>query len=163
MQSIPKRRTENRKLVLAAFGEKAYTHIIHDAMSEQELIRAQKNKANLFVACGGVPGRSTDYGAVKLAQVFGAKEVIIAGDTPYVYEKDPRKFPKAKPISELTWVAYEKLVPKKWTPGLSSPVDPVATQLAKKLKITAKILNGKDIPNFKNAIQNKPFHGTIIS
>ena len=100
---------------------------------------------------------------MKLAQKHGVKSVVTVGDTPFVYEKDPRKFPKAKALPELSWAEYEKLIPKKWTPGFSSPVDPVATQLAKKLKLEVKIVQGSDLANLKKAIEGKKFTGTVIS
>ena len=45
---------------------------------------------------------------------------------------------------------------------MSSPVDPVATKLAKKVNITAKILKGSDLKNFKEAVEGDIFKGTII-
>ena len=89
--------------------------------------------------------------------------MIIAKDTPFVYDKDPGKYSNAKPIEALSWKEYKKLIPKKWSPGLSSPVDPVATQLAMKEKIVAKIFRGTDLKNFQKAIEGKPFVGTVIS
>ena len=152
----------NAALLTAIFGNEAYAEIIHDGMPERDLVKASKSSKKVFIASGGVPGRSTDYVAVKLAEVFQTSNVIIAGDTPFVFEKDPRKFPKAKPLPELTWSQYEKLVPKKWSPGLSSPVDPVATQLAKKLKLQVRLIRGTDMKNFQNAIKGKSFTGTVI-
>ena len=99
----------------------------------------------------------------ELARKFGVGEVIIAKDTPFVYDKDPGKYPDAKPKKAISWKEYQRLIPKIWSPGLSSPVDPVATKLAEKNRIVAKILGGTDLVNFKNAIENRPFRGTIIS
>lgn len=129
-----------------------------------ELLRVVFKEAgkSVVVESGVKPGQSTDYVAIELAQKYKTKSVIIAGDTPYVYEKDPRKFPKAKALSELTWKEYEKLIPKKWAPGFSSPVDPIAAKLAKKLKLEVKVLKGSDLVNFKKAIEGKKFRGTVI-
>ena len=115
------------------------------------------------VASGLKPGWSTDYIAVKMAQKSKAKEIIIAGDTAFVYDKDPKKYKNAKPISEISWTDYQKLIPKKWKPGLSSPVDPVAARLARKIGLCAKIIKGTDLSNFKNTIDGKVFQGTLIS
>jgi uridylate kinase len=129
-----------------------------------ELLRVVLQEAGekIAVEAGVKPGQSTDHAAVELAQKHDAKEVIIAGDTPYVYEKDPRKFPDAKPLPELSWEEYENLIPKEWTPGLSSPVDPTATQLAKKLKLQVKVIKGTDLENFKKAFHGDDFQGTTI-
>jgi uridylate kinase len=88
--------------------------------------------------------------------------VIIAGDAPYVCDKDPRKFPDAKPILDLTWGDYQKLIPSKWVPGLSTPVDPAAAKVAKKAGLVAKLIQGTDFANFKKAVDGEPFEGSII-
>ena len=59
---------------------------------------------------------------------------IIAGKPSHVFESDPSKFKgkqadAPKPFNELTWSAYRKLIPHKWTPGMGAPVDPVAAAL----------------------------------
>jgi len=153
----------NASLLLSIFRKEAYGDVINNDSTKRDLDRAKKSKKSLFIASGGKPGASTDYGAVRLAEIFKGNNVIIAGDIPYVYEKDPRKFPKAKALPKLVWKEYEKLIPKKWTPGFSSPVDPIATQLAKKLKLQVKVIKGTDFANFKNAIDGKKFKGTLIS
>jgi len=153
----------NAHLLRTVFYREAYPWVIDRDPSALEVQKLKRTKQNLFIASGWTPGWSTDYIAVRLAQKFGAKEVIIAKDTPFVYDSDPRKNSKAKPIREITWSAYKKLIPKKWSPGLSSPVDPVATRLAEKLGITAKILCGTDLENFKKALVGKQFKGTVIS
>ena len=152
----------NAHLLRTVFYKEAYPWVVDHDPSAPEVHTLKRAKQNLFIASGWTPGWSTDYIAVRLAQKFGAKEVIIAKDTPFVYDSDPKKNSKAKPIKKISWKAYKKLIPSKWIPGLSSPVDPVATRLAEKLGITAKILAGKDLLNFQKAIEGKPFEGTII-
>ncbi|MBI1984696.1 MAG: UMP kinase [Candidatus Wildermuthbacteria bacterium] len=152
----------NAHLLRTIFAKEAYPVIIdHDPVEEEvQMLRSSSKK--LFFASGWRPGWSTDYIAVRLAEKFGAKEVIIAKDTPYVYDSDPKKNKNAKPIKKISWREYEKIIPRRWMPGLSSPVDPVATQLAEKSGITAKILRGTDLENFQKAIEGKPFTGTMI-
>ena len=153
----------NAHLLRSIFYKEAYSMVIDHDLSVAEVQKLKLAKQNLFIASGWTPGWSTDYIAVRLAQKFGSKEVIIAKDTPYVYDSDPKKNAKAKPIKVISWSAYKKLIPSKWTPGLSSPVDPVATRLAVKCRITAKVLRGTDLKNFQKAIEGKPFVGTFIS
>jgi len=78
-----------------------------------ELLRIifQQAGDNVLVSAGSRPGWSTDYIAMRLAQKLNVQDVVIAGDTAFVYEKDPRKFPKAKALSRLTWSQYENLIP----------------------------------------------------
>lgn len=153
---------QNAHFLRTIFAKEAYPVVIdHDPYPEEmEMFKSSKKK--LFFASGWRPGQSTDYIAVKLAQRFGSSQVIIAKDTPFVYNKDPKKHEKAKPIFAISWKEYSRLIPKSWTPGLSSPVDPVATKLAQELGITAKILVGTNLPNLRKAIEGKEFTGTVI-
>ena len=153
----------NAHFLRTIFEKEAYPVVIDHDPNEEEVAVLKASNKKLFFASGWRPGWSTDYIAIRLAQKFGAKEVIIAKDTPYVYTKDPRKDVNAKPIKTISWKAYKNIIPKKWSPGLSSPVDPVATRLAEKLGIKAKILQGKNLQNFEKAIEGKPFLGTLIS
>lgn len=153
----------NAQLLRIIFQKEAYHAVIDEELSLNELKKTRRARNKLFIASGWKPGWSTDYIAVCLAQKFKADEVIIAGNTPFVYEKDPRQNRNAKPLPELTWSEYQKLIPRKWRPGLSTPVDPVAAKLARKIGLTAKIIQGTDLANFKKAIEGKEFKGTLIS
>lgn len=116
----------------------------------------------ITIAAGWRPGWSTDYVAAQLAADFGAKEVVIAGKPAYVYDKDPHKHERALPISRLSWKEYRKLVPKKWIPGLSTPVDPVAAALGERKRLRAIILDGRDLKNFGKLLNGKEFEGSVI-
>ncbi|MDO8470697.1 MAG: UMP kinase [bacterium] len=152
----------NAHLLRTIFYKEAYPVIVDHDPTQQEADALFFQNRNLIIASGWKPGWSTDYVTVRLAQKLRGKEVIIAGDTSFVYDKDPKKFPSAKPVKEISWPAYAKLIPKKWSPGLSSPVDPVATQFAKTIGLKAKILKGSDLKNFGKAIKGEPFVGTLI-
>jgi uridylate kinase len=115
------------------------------------------------VAAGWHPGWSTDYVATALAFDFGAGEVIIAGKPDYVYDKDPHAHDDAKPLPELSWKDYRKLIPSKWVPGSHAPVDPVASRFGSEKKMKAIIINGKDLKNFDAMLKGREFKGTIIS
>lgn len=130
--------------------------------SSKEIKAFLVGRKKALVSSGWLPGWSTDYDAVKMAELFKQEEIIIAGDAPYVYDKDPKIFSDAKPLKKLTWSDYEKLIPKVWTPGLSTPIDPIATKLAKKLCLTVKTIKGTDLANFKKAIEGEEFEGTVI-
>ncbi len=153
----------NAHLLRSIFYKEAYPVVIDHDPFPKEVETMKRSAKNLFFASGWTPGWSTDYIAVELARQFGVKEVIIAKDTPFVYDKDPGKYSDAKPQKTISWKEYKKLIPKTWSPGLSSPVDPVATRLAEKYKISAKVLKGSDFISFQNAIAGKPFTGTVIS
>ena len=108
------------------------------------------------------PGSSTDLGAVMLAKKNNVKIVINLSNTDYVYDSDPKTNPNAKKIERISWVEYRKLIPKEWNPGLNSPFDPVASEMAEKEGIEVIIMNGKPINNLVKYLSDEKFFGTII-
>jgi len=116
----------------------------------------------LIIGCGWQPGTSTDFDAVKTAIDLGIKTVINLGKPAYVYTANPDKDPKAKPIIETTWQDYFKIIPKKWTPGLNAPFDPIASRLAQKYNTTVIVTDGRNLANFQKIITGKKFKGTTI-
>ncbi len=119
-------------------------------------------KEPVVVGAGWKPGWSTDFDAVKLAQDYGAQVIINLSNIDWVYDKDPNKYKDAKPIKRITWDEMQKLVGDKWTPGLNSPFDPIATKLAKKLGLTVIVTNGHDFDNLKKILEGEAFKGTVI-
>lgn len=116
----------------------------------------------VVIGAGWKPGWSTDYTAVLLAKDYGGNLIVNLSNIDWVYDKDPRKYKDAKPIEKLTWEELEKLVGIKWTPGINTPFDPVASQLAKKLGLTVIVANGKDINNVEKILEGDAFKGTVI-
>jgi uridylate kinase len=134
-------------------------HIFKAAEVQQEPKKIQFKK--VLVAAGWLPGCSTDYDAVLWAKKFGAKEVFNLSNTDYVYTKDP-KFSDAKPLKKISWKDYKKMISSKWSAGLSTPFDPVASRAAEKWKMRAISINGQKLDELHKAINGKPFVGTII-
>ncbi len=116
----------------------------------------------VLIASGWLPGCSTDYDAVLWAKKFGVKEVFNLSNTDYVYTKDPKKFSDAKPLKRLSWKDYRRMISSKWSAGLSTPFDPVASRASEKWKMRAIAINGQKLGELEKAISNKPFVGTII-
>lgn len=114
------------------------------------------------IAAGWKPGHSTDFCAVTLCADYGVREVVNMTNIDQVYDKDPNKFPDAKPMIDVTWKKYCAIAGDTWTPGLNLPFDPIASKLARDMKINVKILNGKNLENLARALDEKPFHGTTI-
>jgi len=114
------------------------------------------------VAAGWKPGWSTDFCAVTLCQDYNITSAVNLTNIDHVFDSDPRKNPNAKPITDITWKKYRAMVGDKWNPGMNAPFDPIASKLAEELEVTVKIVNGKDLDNLGNALDNKPFVGTLI-
>jgi len=147
----------NAILVKSIFSDVAHENIIDNPTKEITF------DEQILVASGWKPGFSSDFDAVLLAEKFNAKKIINLSNIDYAYDKDPRKFEDAKPIHEISWQDFLKLIPSEWKPGLNSPFDPVASRKAQELNIEVAILNGKNIENLQNYIENKEFVGTKIN
>lgn len=127
----------------------------------QDPIKKIKFDKKILVAAGWKPGWSTDYDAVLVAKNLGVDEIINMSNIDYVYNKDPNKFKDAKPIKQISWKNFRKLVGSKWKAGLSMPFDPIAAKEAEKIKLKVIIL-GRDLDNLSDFLNNKKFKGTII-
>ena len=80
----------------------------------------------------------------------------------YVYDKDPSKFKNAKRQTQMDWQEFCKLVGDKWVPGAHLPFDPIASKLARKLKLTLVVMKGNDLKNLQNFLNGKKFKGTVV-
>ena len=72
------------------------------------------------------------------------------------------KSKEALPIKHTSWPEFRALIPKEWEPGLSSPFDPVAAEKAESMNLEVVIMNGRNIQNLKNFLDDKEFIGTVI-
>lgn len=148
----------NAHLVRTIFKKQANPIIFEQRFKIKEF-----GKYKIIIGAGWKPGWSTDFVACQIACDFNIKQAIILGKPDYVYDSDPRNNPKAKKIKKITWQDYLKIIPKKWSPGLHSPVDPVASNLAKKENLKVALAYGRDLKNLENILNNKKFKGTILS
>ncbi|MCL4360525.1 UMP kinase [Patescibacteria group bacterium] len=114
------------------------------------------------IAAGWKPGWSTDYCAVTLCQDYGMRQVVNLTNVDQVYDKDPKKYSDAKPLTEVSWKKYRAITGNTWTPGMNLPFDPIASKLADELGVTVKIMNGQDLDNVGRALDGKSFKGTTI-
>ncbi|OGG19117.1 hypothetical protein A3D78_04550 [Candidatus Gottesmanbacteria bacterium RIFCSPHIGHO2_02_FULL_39_14] len=119
-------------------------------------------KEPLVIAAGWKPGCSTDYDAMLLVRDYKASALINMSNIEWVYNKDPKKHNNAIFIKKINWQGYEKLIDKKWSPGVNVPFDPVATKMAKKLNCTVYII-GKNLENLNSLLEGRDFKGTVIS
>jgi len=117
----------------------------------------------VVIAAGYRPGYSTDCIAVRIAQTQGVETVVNLTNTDYAYDKDPRTFKDAKPLTQIAWSDFQKIVGEKWTPGLNAPFDPIASKEAAENKLRVIIANGKNLDNLERIILRKEYVGTTIS
>lgn len=144
----------NAELVKELFGKKAHKKVLQ---------KPKKIKFEKVLISGGLkPGNSTDYGAVLWAKKYKSKKVFNLSNIDMVYDSDPKLNKNAKAIKKMTWKEYKEKIADKWTPGLNTPFDPIASNLAEKYKITVFVLNGIKLDRLEKAFNEKEFIGTII-
>jgi uridylate kinase len=135
-------------------------------LAEREIIldptKKIKFRSPIILGGGWKPGFSTDYDAVVIASRTGAKRILNLSNIDYVYDRDPKKSKRAKRIPHISWRNYRKIIPRRWTPGLSTPFDPVAARLAERLRLEVNILGGKSISNIRACLLGTSFKGTSI-
>ncbi len=140
-----------------------FQDIAHPRIIENYDKRLGHHNEPIVIGAGWKPGWSTDYCAMILARDYNVSTIINLSNIDWVYDKDPRTNKDAKIIKSTTWQKFEKLVGDKWTPGLNTPFDPVATQLAKQMGSTVIVANGKNFDNLNAILDGEEFVGTVIT
>ncbi|MCR4789900.1 MAG: UMP kinase [Treponemataceae bacterium] len=146
----------NAQLLKASFGELCPQDVVYDPTAVKEF------KGRVLLAAGWKPGFSTDTDAVILAEEFGAKTVVNLSNIEKVYTDDPRKNPDAKPLDNISWADFRKMVGDEWVPGKNCPFDPIASKKADQAGITVICAGGKDIDNIEKILNDQDFFGTKI-
>ena len=146
----------NAELLRVVFGENANREIILNPSNDFTFIKP------IMIGAAYNPGHSTDWDAVLVAKKVGAKKIINLSNIDFAYDKDPNKFSDAKKLENVSWSEYRKLIPAEWSPGLSTPFDPTASELAEQWGMDVDILNGKNIQNLEKCLNGEDFIGTKI-
>jgi len=119
-------------------------------------------RGQVLVAAGWKPGLSTDNDAVILAERFEGRLIINLSNIAKVYTDDPKKNPDAKPLDSISWADYRTMVGNQWTPGKSTPFDPIASKRAEKMHMKVVCADGRNIRNTMDILYGRPFLGTVI-
>lgn len=138
-----------------------FRDIAHPVVAKKPRQVPRKVKYSVVIAAGWKPGWSTDYVAARIAHRRKATHLINMSNIDQVYDADPRVVEDAKPLSEMTWKEYRKMVGNKWSPGLSAPFDPIASKFCHKKGIEVFVM-GNDFENVKGLIETGDFHGTRL-
>ncbi len=147
----------NAHLIRTIFRDLAHPYIL----KHYEIIR--KVKERIVVCAGWKPGWSTDYCATLICQDYNSKTLLNLSNVRMVYTKDPRKHKDARPLQEISWRNYRRIIGNKWIPGMNAPFDPIASRKAQQLKLKVLILDGRNLKNLTKYFAGKKFVGTIIS
>ncbi|MFH1193986.1 MAG: UMP kinase [bacterium] len=146
----------NSHLMRAIFRD-----IAHPAIVKNPTIKVNF-KEKVLIGAGWKPGWSTDYDAVLLAKMYGAKKVINLTNIDYLHDKNPNIYKDAKKIKEIDWAGFRKIVGNKWIPGANLPFDLIASREAQKLGLELILANGKKIDNLTKIIKGDKFIGSIV-
>lgn len=146
----------NAQFVKASFGDLCKEAVVTDPTVANEF------SGRILVAAGWKPGFSTDNDAVLLAEKFDADTVVNLSNIEKVYTDDPRKNPDAKPLDEISWVDFRKMVGDEWIPGKNCPFDPIASKKAQELGLVVICAGGKNIENTKAILEGNAYVGTTI-
>ncbi len=138
------------------FLDIAHPHVVKNPTEKLDF------KERVLIAAGWKPGCSTDFDAVLLAKNLRIPKMVNLTNIDYVYDKDPKSFPDAIALKNLSWVALRKILPENWTPGLNTPFDPVAAKEAQLLNLELALINGHHIERFEDYLAGKPFEGTLV-
>lgn len=146
----------NGHLLRTIFRKFAHPVVINNPMRTPK-----KWQGKILVAAGWKPGWSTDYVACRIAKRLGVKTVVNASNINYVYDKDPSRYKNAKPIKEMDWREYRKMVGDDWDPGLSAPFDPVASKFCHRHGMEVAVVSGQ-VRNLAKVIRGEDFKGSLL-
>ena len=146
----------NAYFVQAMFGTMADKRII---LQKSDL--EDEFEKSIVIGAGWEPGSSSDLDAVEVADAVGARTVVNLSNISHAYDKDPRLFDDAQALQQVVWKEYRSFIPDEWDPGLSTPFDPIASEMAERLGISVLIM-GNDIENLENYFERGSFEGTRI-
>lgn len=147
----------NAQLLKAIFSDLCTQDVVYDPTAVSEI------SGRILIAAGWKPGFSTDTDAIYLAEQFKAKVVVNLSNIEKVYTDDPKKNPNAKPLDNISWKDFRKMVGDEWTPGKNCPFDPIASKRAESADIDVICAGGKDIANIEKILNDQEFFGTKIS
>lgn len=148
----------NAHLIRTIFCDVTYPKVITKEIKEEELGRNVK----IFVGAGGQPGFSTDYDAVRLTERLKPQKFISLLNVKQIYDKDPKLFSDARPVSAMSWSAYREMIGERWTPERQLPFDPFAARLAQELGLRIIFIEGQNLKNLENVLEGRKFKGTVI-
>jgi len=109
-------------------------------------------------ARGKIPPHGSDVGSYLLAEVFGARSVILLKDVDGLYDADPKTHPQAQFIPKIG--AAELL--RRRLPTL--PIEPVVLELLNRARLvkSIRVINGLVSGNLTRALAGEAV-GTLIS
>ena len=138
-------------------------HIVPNSFDELIRLLPLAYSSKRIIVCGGLqPGQSTIAVAALLAEVTKASFLAYATTVEGVYDKDPKMYPDARLLKEITYAELEEILKRQpQTPGKYKLFDKVSLSILKRSKIVSYVFNGLK-PNLLMQIVKGENPGTII-
>ncbi|MGI0078004.1 MAG: UMP kinase [Nitrososphaerales archaeon] len=154
----------NAGVLKEALGNSAFSSVpenLSEIVDALEIGAGRRDQ--LIIVCGGLyPGQSTNAVAALIAEKARAVQLINATDVDGVYNKDPRKFSRAKKLRSVSIKKLaEMLTEESVQAGDYDLMDPVALKIIARSKIPTQIL--KCDPKILEAALAGKLHGTKIT
>ncbi len=130
----------NALLLIAGLQSKAYPRVIEHV----EEIPPALLGSDIVVLGGLIPGQSTAAVALEAAEAAGSKIVVDYTVVDRVYDRDPEKYPNAKPLEEVKASKLLELLTQRNLPGRYELIDKRALEIAIRSGITIFIVKYTD-------------------
>jgi uridylate kinase len=147
------------QLFLKKLGEISCGKVALSLNDAAECLRAGK-----IVVMGGLkPGITTDAVAALVAEHVKADLLVKGTDQNGVYDKDPRKYPDAVKLDNLSFEDLPKLFEvNKHKAGMHQIIDPAAVKVLMRERVKLIVVNGFKPENILAAVNGEPV-GTLIN
>jgi uridylate kinase len=122
------------------------------------------HRASPVVLGGTEPGHTTDGVAAMLAVRLRAARLVNATSVGGLYDHDPRTHPGAQRRERLGWEEFRAIVHASAGEhaGQEFVFDRFGADQLRRAGIPLAIVDGRDIPNLRKALEGKPFVGTSV-
>ncbi|MCD4756348.1 hypothetical protein K8R20_01895 [bacterium] len=139
--------TQTNATILASFLEDDEIFVPKTLGDAYEFLKDGSTK---HMVSGGLKiGWSTDMDTAVFADILEADKVYKISNIEYVYDKDPKEFFEAKPITDMTWEdffkQFEITMGEQHIPNVQSPLDVGCVQFCARKGLSFMITGGRTL------------------
>ncbi len=150
--------TRVNALLVAHAIHNAHKNVLDDFFAAKEIIDAGK----IPVFGGHIPFFTTDSVGALIAEALNGTFVNLT-NVDGIYDSDPAVNSEARRFDEISHGHLVRLIMQSGsTPGQNVVLDLACCLILQRSKIRAVVLNGNDMQNFSNYINDYSFVGTLI-
>lgn len=141
----------NSLLIISALSNYAYPRPPESVEEAVKAIGCYK----LVVMGGLLPGQSTASVLLQVAEALNVKRVYYFSAIGKVYDKDPAKYPDARPLSLIAASELKSILVQKALPGEYALIDVNALDIAIRSSIEIQILDYREPEQIYRALQGE--------